>query len=73
MFNIFKKKENNNIRPEIGSVHELVHDATVYQYGSITFNGKPFSVKLADGSELSVNNKVRILEDRGSHFVVERV
>ena len=61
----------------IGRETELIHDATVYQYGSVMIDGVRYCAKVADGSEMRKGTAVRVLEENTPHgtavLTVEKV
>jgi membrane-bound ClpP family serine protease len=70
---MFKKKKHVNHIPLVGQRAELVHDATVFQYGTIFLNGERYSVKTNDGSELCKGRTVEVLAENDSHLIVRAV
>ena len=72
--NLFKKKKQEvNNESLIGKRAVLIHDATVFQYGTVEINEKRYSIKLEDGSELCVGNTVEVVSVEDSHLIVKKV
>ena len=71
--NLFKKKKQETNREElIGRKAELIHDSTVFQYGTVMIDGERYSVKLEDGTELSVGHIVEVVAIKDSHLIVRK-
>lgn len=72
--NLFKKKKQETNREElIGRKAELIHDSTVFQYGTVMIDNERHSVRLEDGSELSVGHTVEVVAIKDSHLIVRKI
>ena len=61
MFNKLFKGKKNESTTVIGYRGELIHDATVYQHGTMMIDGVRYSVKIDDGSELIKGTVVEVI------------
>lgn len=59
---LFKNKQEEK-KSVIGRQAELVHDLTVFQYGTVFVDGTRYSVKAEDGTELCKGTKVEVLSE----------
>ena len=58
-----KKTEKKSL---VGRKAELVHDATVHQYGTVFIDGVRYCAKIADGTEQSKGTMVEVLEENNN-------
>lgn len=63
---LFNKKQEEK-KSVVGRQVELIHDATVYQYGTVIIDGVRYCAKIVDGSELIKGTIVEVLKEHNHH------
>lgn len=69
---LFQKKESEKVS-FVGRTAKLVHDATVFQTGTIFIDDVRCSVKTEDGSELCAGVLVKVIREESPHLIVEKI
>lgn len=66
MFSKLFKKNATEKQSTVGNTTVLIHDITSCQYGSVMLDGVRYCAKTDDGSELSKDTVVKVIEETNS-------